>query len=175
MAPVPPSGGELAAPEAPSLFLGMGIERATYCDTEALASAAVPIRLAAPGCSPSRFGVFSLESRFGDGGMPMFGFFNFFNPPRGRVSGGEWMRGRDYKKFSPAGTPLRGLRKLPERRTPTSSSAKDQVHDLVGAAIGTASDVVAPAAAIDLPGKAIPGRLAHLLGRSRRTAARRRG
>jgi hypothetical protein len=84
------------------------------------------------------------------------------------------MRGRDCKKPSPARDPLWGLRKLPERRTPTSSSAKDQVRDLVGAEFGATSDVLAPAAAIDLPGKAIPGRLAHPLGRSRRTAARRR-
>lgn len=146
----------------------------TYCDSEALVSAAVPVPLLAPGGSPSRFGVFSLESRFGDGGMPMFGFFNFFNPPKGRVSGGRVDAGEGLQEVFPGRDPPRGLRKLPERRTPTSSSAKGQVHDLVGAAIGTASDVVAPAAAIDLPGEAIPGRLAHLLGRSRRTAARRR-
>ena len=44
-------------------------------------------------------------------------------------------------------------------------------HDLVGGAIG----VVDPAVQNDLAGKALPGRLAHVLGHSRRTATPRRG
>jgi hypothetical protein len=37
------------------------------------------------------------------------------------------------------------------------------------------SALSAPAVQNDLPGKALPGRLAHVLGRSRRTATPRRG
>jgi hypothetical protein len=76
--------------------------------------------------------------------MPPFGFFNFFNPPRGRVSGGRVDAGEGLQEVFPGPDPPAGSAEASGAQNADLQLGQDRSHDLVGAAIGATPDVVAP-------------------------------
>lgn len=94
--------------------------------------------------------------------------FEGFNPSRGSLSGGRVDEDEDPQEDFLA---LGALIEEEGGQSTDYRFDKGHLHDLVGAVL----DVVDPHG-VDRPaGKALPGRLAHVLGRPRRTATPRSG
>jgi hypothetical protein len=88
----------------------------------------------------------------------------FFNPSRGRVSGGV-DAGEGLQEVFPPGLPLyAGSGSLRKCSPPTSRFDKGHVHDLVGDEFDVVVDVVVHRGVIDPAGEALPGRLEHQPG-----------
>jgi hypothetical protein len=88
--------------------------------------------------------------------------------PEEVFQGGESVRKRIPKKTS---SPWAPYLKMREGSPPTTRFDMAMIMTWPAAR----SALSAPAVQNDLPGKALPGRLAHVLGRSRRTTTLRRG